>query len=160
MKIFKVTNDKSIWRGPLPKTENDFRLLKDFEFPSEYGSPGFKTILNLQSFGDTEELENLLELGWNWHLFDLDIPGYFFPKRRSIETALLILQNAELPIYIHCRHGRERTGLIVAAYRIRVEGWPVQAAYDEMVNMGCRAPHKWFYKNILKSLVRSKTVDC
>jgi tyrosine-protein phosphatase SIW14 len=40
------------------------------------------------------------------------------------------------PIFVHCQHGQDRTGVIVALYRIFYEQWTPQAAHDEMMNMG------------------------
>ena len=40
------------------------------------------------------------------------------------------------PIYVHCEHGVDRTGMFIALYRVFVQGWNRQAAYDEMVSMG------------------------
>ena len=36
------------------------------------------------------------------------------------------------PVYVHCRSGQNRTGVMVAAYRIIEEGMPVEAAIEEM----------------------------
>ena len=35
------------------------------------------------------------------------------------------------PAYIHCKHGKDRTGMAVALYRIQGEGWEPQDALDE-----------------------------
>jgi hypothetical protein len=43
---------------------------------------------------------------------------------------------ALLPVLVHCRHGSDRTGTMVAAYRIVVEGWTKAEAKDEMINGG------------------------
>lgn len=40
------------------------------------------------------------------------------------------------PVYVHCEYGKDRTGLIIALYRVFYQNWPKQKAYDEMVAMG------------------------
>jgi protein tyrosine/serine phosphatase len=37
---------------------------------------------------------------------------------------------------VHCEHGHDRTGMIVALYRVCFDGWGPETAYQEMINMG------------------------
>jgi protein-tyrosine phosphatase len=45
---------------------------------------------------------------------------------------LAIVRTQPRPIYVHCRSGQNRTGVMVAAYRVLVEGVSVDAALAEM----------------------------
>jgi hypothetical protein len=38
--------------------------------------------------------------------------------------------------FVHCEHGQDRTGLVVAIYRVRIQGWPVERAEKEMLDHG------------------------
>jgi protein tyrosine/serine phosphatase len=40
------------------------------------------------------------------------------------------------PVYVHCEHGIDRTGMLIALYRVYYQNWTRQAAYDEMVEKG------------------------
>jgi protein tyrosine/serine phosphatase len=40
------------------------------------------------------------------------------------------------PVLVHCMEGKDRTGLIIALYRVIYEGWTPQAAHDEMMAHG------------------------
>jgi len=40
------------------------------------------------------------------------------------------------PVLVHCQHGSDRTGTMVAIYRITQDGWTKAQAIDEMVNGG------------------------
>ena len=40
------------------------------------------------------------------------------------------------PVYIHCRQGRDRTGLEIAMYRILAQGWTREAAIKELREHG------------------------
>jgi protein tyrosine/serine phosphatase len=40
------------------------------------------------------------------------------------------------PIYVHCKHGQDRTGLVIGLERVLIEGWTPQTAHDEMVRIG------------------------
>ena len=36
------------------------------------------------------------------------------------------------PIFLHCLHGKDRTGLMVAIFRMARQGWSFDKAYTEM----------------------------
>lgn len=44
-------------------------------------------------------------------------------------------------IFVHCRLGDDRTGMMVAAYRIAEEGWTADEAMNEMKSFGFTASH-------------------
>jgi tyrosine-protein phosphatase SIW14 len=43
---------------------------------------------------------------------------------------------AEPHFFVHCEHGQDRTGLFVAMYRVRVQGWTKVRAQQEMLKFG------------------------
>lgn len=45
---------------------------------------------------------------------------------------LATMKTARKPVYVHCRSGQNRTGVMVASYRVLVEGMAVEAAIAEM----------------------------
>jgi protein tyrosine phosphatase (PTP) superfamily phosphohydrolase (DUF442 family) len=56
------------------------------------------------------------------------------------------------PILIHCREGRTRTGVMVAAYRIAAQGWSYAAALDEAEKCGFDPQMYHQYDGYLKAL--------
>ncbi|MBU0916726.1 MULTISPECIES: fused DSP-PTPase phosphatase/NAD kinase-like protein [Aquabacterium] len=50
----------------------------------------------------------------------------------SVAEFIAIVRTQPRPVYVHCRSGQNRTGVMVAAYRIIEEGLSVEAAIDEM----------------------------
>jgi protein-tyrosine phosphatase len=40
------------------------------------------------------------------------------------------------PVFVHCQAGKDRTGLVVAVYRILVDGWDVEEAIAERKRFG------------------------
>ena len=45
-------------------------------------------------------------------------------------------------IFVHCEHGQDRTGLVIAEYRLKICHWPKQQAEQEMLTNG-------FHKSLL-----------
>jgi tyrosine-protein phosphatase SIW14 len=62
----------------------------------------------------------------------------------KVARAMQIIKDAPKPILIHCWHGSDRTGLVVAAYRITFQNWEPVAAADELANGGFGYHHKMF----------------
>jgi len=52
----------------------------------------------------------------------------------EIIKALRVIKNAEKPVLIHCRYGSDRTGVVMAMYRIVFENWTQEKALDELEN--------------------------
>lgn len=46
------------------------------------------------------------------------------------------------PFYVHCKHGQDRTGLVIGLERVVVERWASKDAYDEMLRVGF---HPFFF---------------
>lgn len=68
-----------------------------------------------------------------------DIYAEGFPAP-LVDYALAYIEAAPKPVYVHCQHGEDRTGLLVAAYRIKKQGWAPQQAYQEALRYGYH-PH-------------------
>lgn len=66
------------------------------------------------------------------------------PTTNEIESAVGCVARATNTtiVFVHCSHGEDRTGLVVAAYRREVEGWTKPNAREEMLRMG-------FHRNLL-----------
>lgn len=55
---------------------------------------------------------------------------------KYLKTNIVNIINTKKPIYIHCKHGSDRTGLAIAIYRIEHDGWTPQQALDEAKSFG------------------------
>jgi hypothetical protein len=113
-----------IYRGPAPRTEADYRQLT---------SLGIKTVLDVRTMRKRrmdEECRCVRARGMTYLWSGVS----FFPRKDgSADRALSRLTDVNLHrIYIHCELGRDRSGLVIAMYRVRCQGWSLQAAYCEM----------------------------
>jgi len=62
--------------------------------------------------------------------------------------ALAIIRDAKGPLLVHCWHGSDRTGAVIAAYRIVFQNWTKEQALDELKNGGF-GYHAKIYPNIV-----------
>ena len=59
-------------------------------------------------------------------------------QARIAEFLSLVADPANRPVLVHCAKGVERTGVMVAAFRMKVQGWPLPQALAEMEQFGYR----------------------
>jgi protein tyrosine phosphatase (PTP) superfamily phosphohydrolase (DUF442 family) len=65
-----------------------------------------------------------------------------WPKDEPIARFLKLLrENSGKKVLVHCRLGDDRTGMMVAAYRMSEEGWTAQEAMKEMQTFGFTTIH-------------------
>lgn len=53
-----------------------------------------------------------------------------------VEFLKVIAESENHPVFLHCQHGADRTGVMSAVYRIVVQGWSKEAAIREMTEGG------------------------
>lgn len=128
---------ENVYRGAQPGREG-FEQLKKL---------GVRTVLNLREHHSDEELIAGLEFRY------VHLPvSTTSPDTNLFERIIRILSDTEAgPVFVHCKHGSDRTGAAVALYRIRRQGWPENEAIHEMTRGGYG--YHFFFKDIVK-LVR------
>jgi hypothetical protein len=66
-----------------------------------------------------------------------------FPKDKIFAEFLTLIQkNPGKKIFVHCRVGDDRTGMMIAAYRMAYEGWSAKRAMEEMKKYGFSLTHR------------------
>ncbi|GHV42496.1 hypothetical protein FACS1894187_24770 [Synergistales bacterium] len=59
------------------------------------------------------------------------------PEEDDVVLAMITLLNPDGgPYLVHCMDGADRTGMIIAVYRMVAQGWSRGEAVDEMMNGG------------------------
>jgi len=84
----------------------------------------------------------------------ISIPWESFAPASNAQVAEfleLLRANPGRKIFVHCRRGAERTGVMLAAFRIAAQQWTPQQALDEMERFGFRG---LFFRH-LKKYVRN-----
>jgi len=93
---------------------------------------GIKTIINLR----ISNLDDKLIKGTDLKYFYLPIFTLLPEKKSFVRFLEIVSDPGNLPVFIHCKHGADRTGAAVAIYRVKIQNWDVEEAINEMVNGG------------------------
>ncbi|MBM3191993.1 MAG: hypothetical protein FJZ63_05015 [Chlamydiae bacterium] len=126
-----------LYRGGQPLGEGFHRLKKK----------GVKTIVNLRVV-DTDHL-HVGEAGLRYIHISFR-PHH--PRDCDVIEFLKVMKNADNhPVYLHCYHGSDRTGMLCAIYRIFFQGWHKDKAIYEMIHGGYGF-HVFFQHNLISYL--------
>lgn len=107
-------------------------------------SIGVDTIVDLE-IGDmieatpwsiSEEESAATSRGFNFIRKPLSAFQPFVSDAEMNATMSLLTDPANGTIYVHCKHGQDRTGLVIGLERVLDEGWEPADAYQEMLNHG------------------------
>ncbi|WP_180540038.1 fused DSP-PTPase phosphatase/NAD kinase-like protein [Nevskia soli] len=96
---------------------------------------GVKTDVDLRPGNNDAEKREAEALGINY--INIPMPGLHAPPPAALAQALKTLEDkAAWPIFVHCIHGRDRTGTVVACYRIEHDHWANSRALEEARQYG------------------------
>jgi protein tyrosine/serine phosphatase len=101
---------------------------------------GVKTIVDLETTGlfeptsDSDIANEKAEAAKLGLVFRAEPMSSYLPVSNSrVNEVMSILADPKAaPVYVHCAHGQDRTGLIIGLERVEDQSWPPQRAYDEM----------------------------
>ena len=117
-----------IMRSSQP-SEAGLKLLKDY--------CGIKTILNLRDDQEKVEWERQIAEKLGIDFINIPMNGGQKQGAEKIEQCLNIMRDkARQPVLVHCWGGKDRTGMICAAYRMKYENWSLADALFEMLTYG------------------------
>ena len=90
---------------------------------------GISEVINLRSFQTDRKYAKQNNL--TFYSIKLQAENLNYAK---IVTILKLIQNKQGSIVIHCKHGSDRTGLIIALYRIVFQDWSKEDAINELLH--------------------------
>ncbi len=133
--LYEVTPD--LYRGAQPTPEG-FRQLAGL---------GIRTIVDLRYFhSDIDELRAADEASaFNYVRIRSTA---WWPETEDVVGFLRVATDPEMvPVFVHCEYGSDRTGMMVAAYRVVVQGWSKRRAIAEMTRGGYG--YHWFWVDLV-----------
>jgi tyrosine-protein phosphatase SIW14 len=130
--LHKVSEE--LYRGAQPTAEGMKELKK----------LGIKTVINLRAFHSDRDEIGETELDYE----HIPIPAWRLKEEHVIQFLKLVTDKSRTPVFVHCMHGADRTGVMSAIHRIVIEGWPKEEAIEEMTKGGFGFHKIW--KNLIK----------
>jgi protein-tyrosine phosphatase len=83
------------------------------------------------------------------------------PTEAEITKILGLLEDgATGPVFVHCQRGADRTGAVIASYRIEHDGWDNTRALKEAMSNGMsffQFPRQSFIRNFQARTIEAKT---
>ena len=150
------------WAEPCPieGVGNCFRLeegLYRSEQPTRQGlanleKEGINNLLSLRPSPD-----NLLACATMLRCHSVPMNAFCVDEEALVEALSVMVAARNRPLVVHCYHGADRTGLVCAAYRIVVQGWPKEKAIDEMLHGGYG--FHGFFTNIVRYIRKMKVEE-
>jgi protein tyrosine/serine phosphatase len=121
--------DAHVFRGAQP-TEEGFRYLANL---------GVKTVIDLRESDARARKEEQQVTAAGMKYFNVPMTGLTPPTQAEIATILGLLENgSEGAVFVHCKRGADRTGAVIASYRIDHAGWDNARALSEAKADGMR----------------------
>ncbi len=89
---------------------------------------GIKTIINLRDFHS--DREEVLAAGLEYER--IHMKAWFPLEEVAVRFLTIVNDPARTPVLVHCWLSSDRSGTLIAIYRIAVQGWTKQEAIKEM----------------------------
>ena len=125
---FARVNER-LYRGGQPRKDS-IKKLADL---------GVKTIINLRDDDENAKTEAQEAQAAGLHYFNLPFSRIGRPNDTEIERVLSLIDAKENGVvFVHCHKGEDRTGMIIALYRISRDGWTDHDAIEEAKRFGMK----------------------
>lgn len=114
--------NEGLYRGGQPSHEG-FNSLEKL---------GIRTVIDLRIPDSAANREKQMVESLGMHYVHIPLHGGEVPIRSDIDQVFsILLDAAQWPVFVHCREGKDRTGMIIACYRISHDGWTNMRALAE-----------------------------
>jgi protein tyrosine/serine phosphatase len=97
---------------------------------------GIKTVVDLRredEHSTSAEAQAVAAAGMTY--VNVPMKGVVAPTNEQIAKVLALL-DSQGPVFVHCKRGADRTGAVIACYRIAHDRWQRQQALQEAKSFG------------------------
>jgi tyrosine-protein phosphatase SIW14 len=132
--------DSTLFRGaePSPAGLNDLRAM------------GIKLVIDLRKEGAGRDAEKQAVEALGMKYVNVGLKAWKAPSEDNIRQVLTLISEAgNDPVFVHCLRGKDRTGTVIACYRIQHDGWNNQRALAEAHEFGMSAAERGMRSFIL-----------
>ena len=136
---FGKVNEK-LFRGAAP-SETGVARLKEL---------GAKSIIDLRMPSEVKKQERVAAEANGLVYTNVPLHGLGAPPDEQVKTVLGLIDTLPSPVFIHCVYGCDRTGTMVACYRISYDHWSNEAAFAEAKRYGLSSLERAMKKYILE----------
>ena len=102
----------------------------------ELGAMGVKMVIDLRESGEGTDFERQQAEKLGMKYVNIPFAPFSAPTRAEMEHVLTLLQDDSQHIFVHCRRGKDRTGTVIACYRIQHDHWDNRQALQEAKKYG------------------------
>jgi protein tyrosine/serine phosphatase len=123
--------DPNVYRGAQP-SEDGFKYLAKI---------GVKTVIDLRTADRRSDAEEAMVTAAGMKYVNVPMTGRAAPTDEQIRKVLGILESSHPKtdqgegaggaVFVHCKRGADRTGVVIASYRIDRDGWDNAHALSE-----------------------------
>jgi tyrosine-protein phosphatase SIW14 len=119
--------DAHVYRGGQPTDEGFAHLARI----------GVKTVIDLREADERSKAEESVVTAAGMAYVNIPMTGLTPPTESEISKILGILEDDNTgPVFVHCKRGADRTGAVVASYRIDHDHWDNAHALKEAMAKG------------------------
>ena len=143
--------DRNVYRGAQPD-DAGFNYLAQI---------GVRTVIDLREADGRSKAEEAVVRAAGMKYVNVPMTGLTPPTRSEITTILRLLENDKSgPVFVHCKRGADRTGAVIASYRIDHDRWDNARALKEAMDRGMsffQFPRQSYIRNFDPLTVDAKT---
>jgi len=126
---------------------------------SELSAMGVKIDIDLREAGAATQVEKATAEKLGMKYINVPFAQLSAPTQEQMQRVLsLLLQNGSATVFVHCRRGKDRTGTVIACYRIQHDGWDNRRALEEARQHGMSFAERGMKAYILRFTPLSITV--